>query len=266
VKPLLQTGTHAPALQLALLAFASPVVQMLPHPPQLAGSIFKSTHLPLHTVSPAGQAAAQEVPSQVTLPPLGDTQGVQELPQLSADESLLQVPAQSWLPLGQASGTQAPALQVALTPLIAQTLPHALQLAGSVCKSTQVLPHNARPAGQAVAHEVPSQATLPPLGAIHGVHKLPQLSADILLLQVPAQSWLPMGQASLAPASLAPASLAPASLFVCASGGAARPASSSLPTAIGSVWSIGTSPHTPVCALHVFASQLSLPTPSHSCL
>jgi hypothetical protein len=57
---------------------------------------------------------------------------------------------------------------------------HAPQLAGSVCRFGQALPHFVVPAAVHVkVHVVPLQVAVPPAGVLHGAHTLPQLSEPV---------------------------------------------------------------------------------------
>ena len=48
---------------------------------------------------------------------------------------------------------------------------------------TQAPPQTCIPVGQALPHLEPSQVALPPIGAEHGVHEVPQVASSLSLAQ-----------------------------------------------------------------------------------
>jgi hypothetical protein len=134
--------------------------------PQPVGSLSAAHRVPVpvpHTCVPAPHVKPQVLPLQlVEVAPLGKGHAVHDVvPQLPTSVLLLQMPEQSWLPLGQ-------------TPL------HDVLLA------MQVPAHSFMLDGHVATHCVPSQVTEPPVGCVHAVQDdVPQLPTSALLTHLP---------------------------------------------------------------------------------
>jgi hypothetical protein len=81
----------------------------------------------------------------------------------------MHTPRQSWVPLG-----------------------HSLEQASVSGMHSPA--HGCWPLGQVGRHRVPSQSTLPPVGATQGSQDIPQLSGDMLSAQASAHWCVPSGQ------------------------------------------------------------------------
>jgi hypothetical protein len=126
------------------------LAQAMPQPPQLAESLFVSTHEPPQSVSPVAQPAAH-VPALQTCVP----QDLPQLPQLPTSDprSTHVVPQRS----SPTSHTHLPPLQICDAP---QAVAQSLQCAESLFRSTQLAPHIVSPIEQ-VAEHTPRSHTSP---------------------------------------------------------------------------------------------------------
>jgi hypothetical protein len=116
--------------------------QAIPQPPQFAASLFVSMHLPLQSVRPVAQPAAHMPALQTCVP-----HDLPQIPQLVLSEvRSTQVVPQRSRPTSQ---THLPALQICDVP---QAVAQSLQCAGSLFKSTQLVPHLVSPAEHVPAH------------------------------------------------------------------------------------------------------------------
>jgi hypothetical protein len=167
--------------------------------------LFGSLEVSTHAVGLiAGQAVKpivvhdppQFVPSHVGEPPVGVGHAVHEVPHEPVSMLLLQVPLQSWEPVGQA---QAEVWHV-FPP--EHGAPQAPQLLLSVARLTHAV---GLTVGQAVnpimlqdpSQFVPSHVGVKLVGLGQAEHSVPQEFVDMLSEQVPLQSWEPAGQTQL---------------------------------------------------------------------
>jgi hypothetical protein len=170
----------------------------LPQPPQFIGSDEVSTHavglIAGQAVKPiVMQVPPQFVPSHAGEPPVGVGQAVHSVPHEPMSMLLLQVPPQSWKPVGQA---QVEVWQV-LPPEHGAL--HAPQLLLSVARLTHAV---GLTVGQAVnpimlqdpPQFVPSHAGVKFGGLGQAEHRGPQELVEVLLMHVPLQSCMPDGQ------------------------------------------------------------------------
>ncbi len=130
---------HAPALHTEAASFGT-LAHAAAHPPQLAGSVCRSTQVPLHGVMPAGQAHTPPV----QMSPVSGNTAPHPLQLFGSVCRSTQWPLQAVVPAGQ---TQTPLSHV--PPPAGQVTPHPPQLPGSVCVSTHWPPHRVQPTLQA---------------------------------------------------------------------------------------------------------------------
>lgn len=175
-----QFSVQLPPLQ------TSPLLQVCPHAPQLAGSLLVLMHAPEHSAKPELHNVWQFPALQVALPLAGASQRLPQAPQLSA--SL----CGSTQALPQASrGFAHVKLQLAFrqvaVPLLgaSQRRPQAPQFCADACASTQALPQLSLSSVQLSEH-APFEQTLP--GA-HAWPQAPQCAGSLLTsMHAPAQA------------------------------------------------------------------------------
>lgn len=174
---------HAPLWHVAPEAQANEE----PQPPQLAGSVCSLTHAPAHGLKPELQALPHVDPLHVAYPLVGPAgQAEHEVPHDEVDALLTQVPLQSWVV--PAAHRHWPLWHV-FPPVHAE--PQAPQFELSLCSLTQAPLHELRPGLHAVPHDAPSHVACPPVGPEgQGAHDAPHVTVDVLLAQVPLQSWV----------------------------------------------------------------------------
>jgi len=136
-----------------------PLLQAVPHAPQLSALLVRSTHAPEQAVSMVGAVAhvAAHAPSEHTCPA---AQAVPQLPQFAGSEF---VSTQPMLPAHEtrpAVQVQAPDWQVWLR---VHACPHMPQLALSLCGSTHAPLHSIEPVVQAAAPPLPELLMDPPV-------------------------------------------------------------------------------------------------------
>jgi hypothetical protein len=198
-----------------------PAAQAIPHPPQLALSLRRSTSQPLAALpsqsrKPRAQVATAQAPAAQVEVALGSAQVRPQAPQLvtlvwvSSSQPLAGLPSQSAKPAAQRTTVQTPPAQpLAATLASAHTAPHAPQLAGSMAvlaqKAVGPAPQVLSGEAQAVPH-IPAEHTRP---AAQAVPQPPQLALSLRvstsqpLAALPSQSRKPVAQAAIAQAPAA---------------------------------------------------------------
>lgn len=132
-KPALQGYVQLPALHAAPVLERA--VHMVPHVPQLLGSVVVARHTPEQLVCPGGHAWPQVPAAQVALPPAAGAQTRRHAPQLLTSAAVLVSQPLAGLPsqsaqLGlQLPTAQRPATQVGVALARAQVAPQAPQWA-----------------------------------------------------------------------------------------------------------------------------------------
>jgi hypothetical protein len=104
--------------------------------------------------------------SQVALALAGTVHGVHEVPHEFTSVSGAQVPLHRWRPAGH---------------MPAQGMPGGRQ--------ALLVGHSDVPVGQVPPHVVPSQLAVPPVGAMHAVHDVPQFAGSMFDTQASPQRW-----------------------------------------------------------------------------
>ncbi len=194
----LRIWVHAPPLHPTPLfkQLHTPVWHEVPaphaalHPPQLALSVFSSTHPVPHADWPAGQAHA---PPEHAWP---EGHSFPQAPQLSASVivSMHSPPQNVWPAVGH---THAPATHAAASP---QDAPQAPQFAPSFCSFTQAPLQSVSPDAHCVPHAESEQTPLPPGPPGQTLPHWPQfVGLDARLTHWPAQKVGTAGGHSQAP-------------------------------------------------------------------
>ncbi len=167
------------------VAFATPVVQVVPHVLQSLVLLVTSTHVAPHRVGvAAGQPETHVPPWHTGVPPL---HAWPHDPQLALFVcSLTHAPLQSENPLLHENPQALPEqVTVEFPGPAGQTLPHVLQLLVFDVVSTHVPPQSVWPAAQPEMHVFPEQIGVPPE---HVTPQAPQLEAVLSCTQAPLQS------------------------------------------------------------------------------
>jgi hypothetical protein len=197
--PLLHAKVHALALHSAV-ALATLVEHTVEQVPQWLGLLVVSVQVPLHSVGVAvGQPETHVELEQTGVPPPQAWAKPQPPQSLASLVKSTHAPLQRLYPLLHAK-VQAPALHagVALATRVEHTLPHVMQLLGSLVRFTQ-LPLQIVGAAvvQPEAHEYelpdPTHAGVSPL---HALPQLPQLAEVLSRTQAPLQGVYPVSQAN----------------------------------------------------------------------
>jgi hypothetical protein len=176
-----------------------------PHAPQLFRSDVRSTQAPPQFVWPAGQ----HLPAEHFAPAQSPSSQQSELAMQPAPHFLK--PASHWKPQVPSPPLTWHLAEPFVTPgQAAQLLPQELTLVSERQRPPQscvpagqtpmhdwpsgmhTLAHGFWVGGQLEPHFVPSQVAVPPWGAAHAEHDVPQLAGERSSAQVPLQAWRPM--------------------------------------------------------------------------
>jgi hypothetical protein len=134
-------------------------------------------HPPLHFLCVLSQVKSQLVPSQVADEYWGTGHGLHDwVPQPFTLVSSRQTPEQLCVPPGHCPEHAIPS-------------------------GRHVPTHGRWPCGHIGVHWPPTQSTVPPVGAVHGLHDCPQVEAEVSLAQSAPHGWVPLTQVIPAPAA-----------------------------------------------------------------
>lgn len=169
--------------------------QMVPHLPQFEMSEPSATQLVPHGEKPLLQLTPQPVAPQLALPLAGEGQLTLQSPQFlgSALTSTHEPPQFLALP-----GQLAMHLPPEQTSVLAQVVPQAPQLFGSLSVLTQAPSHLAKPCMQVLSHAPARQMAMPFAGASHTLSHAPQFCGSVMVsMQLDVQGENPGSQAML---------------------------------------------------------------------
>lgn len=158
--------------------------------------VFVGIHAPAHTFVPLGHAGWHARPSQVAVPPIGTSQGIQEVlsfgPHVATALLSTHLPPHWWKPALHMTA-HAPLTQTAL-PLgsvrhTRQLVPQPVGSLSDAQRPEAPMPHRCVPGAQAKSQLVPSHVVaLAPVGFGHALQLLPHESTLVFVAQMPLQS------------------------------------------------------------------------------
>jgi hypothetical protein len=179
--------------------------------PHVAGSVLLTQRVPQRWY-PVRHARSHVPPVQIRWPLGSFGQATQPAPQAVASSSEAQRSLQRWYPEPQLKPHAVPSHDALVAPtgrgqVAHDDVPHeftlsfAAQTPAQLCVPGEHMPAQAiamsmqpplqsfLPGGQLPPHDPPVQVALPPAGAAHAVHELPQVAGLVSSTQRPSQRW-----------------------------------------------------------------------------